>query len=222
MSQYDFESNYDGDWDDGGEIAWNEADWQRYLRDSDKEISRFIAVYNSVREKTDRLDEAAHLMGWDNDDWSVIEDELGFAEESALNDQEEDEACTDSDPYTIHKHPVYISTTALYVYLRASWEHLMRNNRVQPQANLVWSYCASLADGERHSLLGAQSLDLGDYQLAVCHFKKSHSALNESLRLNRLFEHHNTKIRSDYLEETSLRMHDIREVWLRVMQDCRR
>ena len=95
MSQYDFESNYDGDWDDGGEIAWNESDWQRYLRDSDKEVSRFIAVYNSVREKTDRLDEAAHLMGWDNDDWSVIEDELGFAEESALNDQEEDEACVD-------------------------------------------------------------------------------------------------------------------------------
>ena len=163
-------------------------------------------------------------MGWDREDWSALEDDelLGYEGEGTLQDETTEDSFADSDPYTIHKHPVYVSNTALYSYLRASWEHLMRHNRAQPQANLAWSYCASLADGERHSLLGGQSLDLGDYQLAICHFKKSHAALNESLRLNRLFEHHNTKILSDYLEETSLRMHDIREVWLRVMQDCRR
>ena len=224
MSQYDFESNYDNDWDDGGEIAWNESDWQRYLRDSDKEVSRFIAVYNSVKEKPDRLDEAAHLMGWDREDWSALDDDelLGYEGEGTLQDETTEDSFADSDPYTIHKHPVYVSNTALYAYLRASWEHLMRHNRAQPQANLAWSYCASLADGERHSLLGAQSLDLGDYQLAICHFKKSHAALNESMRLNRLFEHHNPKMFNDYLAEATLRMHDLREIWLRVMQDCRR
>ena len=220
MSQYDFENPYDGDWDEGGDLAWSEAHWQRYLRDSDKEVSRFIAVYNSVKDKQERLDEAAHLMGWDREDWSALDEELGFEEEDAIRPDEDDFA--DPDPYTIHKHPVYVATTALYVYLRASWEHLMRHNRTQPPSHLSWSYGASLADGERHSLLGAQSLDLGDYQLAICHFKKSHAALNESMRLNQLFEHHNPHSYQDYLAETNLRMHDLREIWLRVIQDCRR
>ena len=31
MSQYEFESNQDGDWDDNEEVAWNEADWQNFF-----------------------------------------------------------------------------------------------------------------------------------------------------------------------------------------------
>ena len=45
MSQYDFENNQDGEWDDSGEVAWNEADWQKFLRNADKEISKFISAY---------------------------------------------------------------------------------------------------------------------------------------------------------------------------------
>ena len=219
MSQYDF----DNDWDDGGDIAWNEADWQRYLRNSDKQVSRFISAYNSVRESDNRLDETAHLMGWDREDWHATDDdELLDSETGAISDEDLcDESFADNDPYTIHKHPIYVSTTALYAYLRATWEHLMRHNRLQPEASLAWSFCASLSDGERHSLLGAQSLDLGDYHLAVCHFKKAHSALNESLRLNRMFEHHNSRKMVDYITESQIRMHDIREIWLRVIHDCR-
>ena len=50
MSQYEFESNHDGDWDDNEEVAWNEADWQDFLRKSDKEVARFITVYNKVKK----------------------------------------------------------------------------------------------------------------------------------------------------------------------------
>ena len=70
----------------------------------------------------------------------------------------------------------------------------MRHNRKQPEASLSWSYCASLADAERHCLLAANCLDLGDFLLAVCHLKKAHSALNESMRLNRLFSHQSPKV----------------------------
>ena len=70
-------------------------------------------------------------------------------------------------------------------------------------------------------MLAANSLDLGDYLLAVCHFKKAHSALNESMRLNRLFTHHSEKLFLKYLRETDIRMHDLREIWLRIIQDCR-
>tara|TARA_B100001093_G_scaffold506446_1_gene565353 strand:- start:773 stop:1069 length:297 start_codon:yes stop_codon:yes gene_type:complete len=97
----------------------------------------------------------------------------------------------------------------------------MRNNRNQAAPHLAWSYCASLADGERHSLLAANCLDLGDFLLAVCHFKKAHSALNESLRLNRLFSHQVDSITQKYQRESNMRLHDLREIWLRVMHDCR-
>ena len=79
-----------------------------------------------------------------------------------------------------------------------------------------------MADGERHSLLAANSLDLGDYLLAVCHLKKAHAALNESLRINRLFSHQSNKVLEEYFKETNLRLHDLREIWLRVMHDCRK
>ena len=56
MSQYEFESNQDGEWDDSGDVAWNEADWQKFLRNADKEVSKFISAYNKVSGKQDRID----------------------------------------------------------------------------------------------------------------------------------------------------------------------
>ena len=40
MSQYEYEGNNEGDWDEGGDLAWNESDWQIFLRNSDKEVAR--------------------------------------------------------------------------------------------------------------------------------------------------------------------------------------
>ena len=222
MSQYEFESNQDGDWDDNEEVAWNEADWQNFLRKSDKEVARFITVYNKVKNDPDRLDAAATLMGWQRDDWSSVDEiELEEDEIQQARHLELDEV-RKIDPYTIHRHPVFISSTALFSYLRASWEHFMWHNRKQPEASLSWSYCASLADAERHCLLAANCLDLGDFLLAVCHLKKAHSALNESMRLNRLFSHQSPKVFQNYLSETDLRMYDLRDIWLRIISDCRR
>ena len=97
----------------------------------------------------------------------------------------------------------------------------MLGNKESNESDLVWGYSVSLADAEKHCIMAANSLDLGDFLLAVCHFKKAHSALNESMRINRLFKHQNPKIVKDYIEETDIRMHDLREIWLRVMSDCR-
>ena len=51
MSQYEFDSNNEGEWEDNGDIAWNEADWQKFLRNSDKEVSRFISAYNKTKNE---------------------------------------------------------------------------------------------------------------------------------------------------------------------------
>ena len=82
------------------------------------------------------------------------------------------EEINNMDPYTIHRHPIYITSNALFSYLRASWEQLMRNNKEKNESDLVWGYSVSLADAEKHCIMAANSLDLGDFLLAVCHFKK--------------------------------------------------
>lgn len=222
MSQYEFEGSSEGDWEEGGDLAWNEADWQLFLRNSDREIARFMTAYNKVKDQDDRLDAAASLMGWHRDDWSSTDEiELDENDLPSVKPMEIEEInCMD--PYTIHRHPIYITSNALFSFLRASWEQLMRSNKKQNDCDLVWGYSVSLADAEKHCIMAANSLDLGDFLLAVCHFKKAHSALNESMRINRLFKHHNSKKFKNYLKETNIRMYDLREIWLRVMSDCRR
>ena len=223
MSQYDFDNfHFDGEWDDAGEIAWGEAEWQKYLRDSDTEITRFITVYNGVIERPDRLDEAAHLMGWDREDWAIgDEEEEGVEEEGQPSGVEPFDA---NAPYTIHRHPVYIATTALYLHARRNWEHFLSMASSKTDSQFVWQYASSLRDGEMHASLGVQCLDLGDNQLAVCHFKQAHSALNETLGMNSRLSDLHTQLPSlsKYQEDIRKRLLDLREIWLRVIQECRR
>ena len=221
MSQYVFENNQDGEWDDSGDVAWNEADWQKFLRNADKEVSKFISAYNKVSGKEDRIDATAAIMGWHRDDWSSLDEELDEEMIKQIRPVEMEEL-SKMEPYTIHRHPIYISATGLYAYLRTAWEHYMRNNREKSSSHLSWSYCASLSEGERHSVLASNCLDLGDFLLAVCHLKKAHAALNESLRLNRLFTHQSDSVFETYQSESNMRLHDLREIWLRVMHDCRK
>ena len=120
MSQYEFDNNQEGDWDENEDIAWNEADWQRFLRNSDKEVSRFISAYNKVKHESDRLDAAAVIMGWHRDDWSSIDD-LDFEEDEDILRNAKPLDIDDvrkMDPYTLHRHPVFITATALFSYFK--------------------------------------------------------------------------------------------------------
>ena len=222
MSQYDYDNNQEGEWEDPESTAWNEADWQIYLRNSDQEITKFITAYNKCREHSDRLESASKIMGWMKEDWTCLDDlEMEEDQIKEIRPLPLDEL-QKMEPYTVHKHPVYIASTALFCFLRSSWEHMMMNNRKKLDPQLSWSYCSSLSDAEKHAILAANCLDLGDFLLALNHLKRAHAALNESMRINRLFSHHNEKIFEEYLVESDVRMHDLREIWLRVMSDCRR
>jgi len=223
MSQYDFDNfHFDGEWDDAEEIAWGESEWQKYLSCSDSEITRFITIYNSVIERADRLDEAAHLMGWDREDWAIGEDDE--LPEETTEEISSEESFGANAPYTIHRHPVYIATTALYLHARKNWEHFLSMGGSKTEAQFVWQYASSLRDGEIHASLGVQCLELGDNQLAVCHFKQAHSSLNETLRMNSHLSNLHPYLPSltKYQEDVRKRLLDLREIWLRVIQECRR
>src|SRR4051812_12444863 len=56
MSNFDSDGGPESEWDDRGELAWNEFDWERYLREQDEAIHRYLRFYESAKDSADRID----------------------------------------------------------------------------------------------------------------------------------------------------------------------
>jgi hypothetical protein len=232
MSDPNFEHS-DGNWDETpSEPHWGEAQWRKYLKDSDLDTAKFLSIYASLKDQPNHLDEVAIQMGWDAEDISLT-DEFSSSE----TEEEESEARFDSAddaPYTLHRHPVIVVTRALYRYLHQSWEHYMANcmalqngQSQQPQNQhtlsplLCWNYANSLHQAEMNVLLSIQAIDLGDFGLTICHLKNSLSALNQTLALLDQVTHPDPEFVTSFRKENYIRLFDLREMWIRVMSDCR-
>ena len=216
MSNPNF-NHSEGDWEEfSSEPSWGESQWRSYLQGSDKDTERFLSVYNSVKNKPNHLDEVATLMGWDVEDISLT-DEFTFIEE----DEERPSSENSSAPYTLHRHPVFVFTRALYRYLHQSWEHYMLHSERSLTPKISWDYSNSLHQGEMNVLLSIQALDLGDYGLSICHLKNSLSALNQTLSLLDQLDHPSSAFLNGFRKEAQIRIYDLRELWIRVMGDCR-
>lgn len=214
MTNSDSDGLFDNDWEDRGELAWSEADWQKYLGEQEAAVRDYIKHYDQLPEGTDRIDETARRMGWDQNQTIEVNDEDD-------DDDESDDAFDgDWDPYTLHRNPVYISTRALYVSLLAHWERVA----VQPDcipAALGVTLQALLYRGHEQALQAVQALEMGDYTLAVCLFKRALRELN--LTFARISEPDvaTTPQAQRYREYALPRLFDLREIWLRVMNECR-
>ncbi len=214
----------DGDgpneWDDRGDLVWNEFDWEEYLRQQDEVVGRYIAFYEQLIDHPQRLDETAHFMGWDKQEWSIESEE--FDDEDDDEDDDDDSPSTpnrSADPYTLLKNHIYIATKALYSSLRARWEAIASDSAKVPQA-LAIKVCVALQRGEEQAIVAIQALDFGDYAMAVSQFKR---ALRE---LNQTFSHfgeqpNDSAALKHFREEAMIRLFDLREMWLRVMHECR-
>lgn len=223
MVDYNFESN-DSSWGDqfSNESNWDEAQWRNYLKITEKDSARFLSIYNTIKDKKNHLDEAAHLMGWDEDDISLIDDEKDSnfheLEDSFITENENSHF---SHPYTLHKHPVFIVTKSLYKYINQSWGSFLKDNNCDVSALLSWNFSKSLHDGEINVLLAIQSLDFGDFGLAICHLKNSLFEINKSIKILHELSQEETQIIKDFTKELMIRIFDLRELWIRVINDCR-
>jgi len=178
MSDFDPESFPEYDWDGCGDLVWNEFDWERYLREQDDTLHRYLGYYESLKDHPERIDEVAHLMGWDTGQWNP-DAEAGAppkAEPTPASPQS-----TPIEPYTLHKNPVFVATKAIYLSLKRSWERLAIDPARVPQP-LALAVQTSLYRGEEHAVLGAQALDLGDYAMAISLFKRALDELNAPSR----------------------------------------
>jgi hypothetical protein len=204
MNDFDSDGPSENEWEEQGELAWNEFDWERYLRERGEDIERYLECYGKAVAHPERLDEAARLMGWDAEGW---------------NDDEISESLP-PEPYTFHRNPVFISTRALFVGLRRSWEPLARDPDSVPR-ELAISFLTALHSAEMQSLQAIQALDLGDFTLAVSVFKRSLVDLNACFALaddrHMLFPDRLAGFRA----AARPMLFDLREVWLRVMGECR-
>ena len=136
MTNYNFEGQSEGDWDDRGNLSWSEADWQQFLKRQDKEVSRFLNFYDACPvEQSERLDWVARQMGWDSEDWSVSD----FPEEDEGNESwnpgnGEARDMPDNDPYTLHRHPVYVVTKGIFCQLRYFWRKILQEEESKADA----------------------------------------------------------------------------------------
>ncbi len=217
MSDPNFDHS-EGDWEEfSGEPNWSESQWRNYLKGSDRDTARFLSIYNSVKDEPNHLDKVASLMGWDTEDISMTDD-FNFSE---LEEDETPAPENEGAPYTLHRHPVFVVSRSLYRYLHKSWEHFLSHSEGQVSAKLSWDYANSLHQAEMNVLLSIQALDLGDFGLSICHLKNSLSALNQTLSLLNQLTHSNQSFVDGFRYEARIRLYDLRELWIRVMGDCR-
>lgn len=216
MSDPESDGLFENDWNEAGDVAWNEFDWEKYLRAQDDILHRYLARYESLKNHPDRIDEAARRMGWDVEgDADGRDDDMDGADQTAASAGDDD-----LDPYTLHKNPVFVATRAIYLSLKRGWERIADDPGKVPQP-VALSLQSSLYRGEEHALLGIHALDFGDYAMAVSLFKRALDELNRSLALangpatgaNRHF--------AAWRDDALPRLFDLREIWLRVMAECR-
>lgn len=225
MTNYNFEGQPDGDWDDRGNISWSELDWQQFLSRREKEVAKMLHLYNECpTDSVERLDWVARQMGWDSEDWSVSdfiegEDDPDDDGERWKGEAEGSESI-DSDPYTLHRHPVFVVCSGLFLHLRYIWRQVITEKNEAVDSLRSWDFGECLNEAEKHTLVAMQCMDMGDFLLCVVHMKRSLRGINLAMSL--LPELITLASGNDTLQEMLYtRLFDLREVCLRVIHDCR-
>lgn len=216
MSNFDPNPPSDNEWDERGDLAWNEFDWEQYLREQDDVLHRYLAFYEQLRDHPERIDEVAHYMRLGEGIWHT---------DSAKDDDDDTDADDDdsfsAEPYTLHKSPVFIATKAIYLSVKRAWERIATDASKVPQP-LAITFQTSLHRGEEHAMLAVQALDFGDYAMATSLLKRALAELNQTLALltGGCSEKSSRALRN-FHDDTLPRLFDLREIWLRVMNECR-
>jgi hypothetical protein len=217
MKNSDSDSSPESNWDERGELAWNEFDWENYLREQDDVVRRYLVHYEGLKDHPARIDEIAHLMGWDEETWNTDQnDEMEGPVDAAAVDYGE----FDLEPYTLHKNPVFVATKAIYLSLTYMWQRLASDPAKVAQP-LALAFQMPLHRGEQQASLAIQALDLGDYAMAISLFKRALREINTALSLldDRAAARHPAM--ATFRDNALPRLFDLREIWLRVMSECR-
>ena len=220
MSNFDPNSPSENEWDERGDLAWNEFDWEQYLREQDDVLHRYLAFYEQLRDHPARIDEVAHFMRWDEGVWTSESVSLTEDASDEEEDEDEEEEAYNAEPYTLHKSPVFIATKAIYLSLKRGWERIAIDAAKVPQP-LAVAVQTSLYRGEEQAVLAVQALDFGDFAMAISLLKRALRELNQTLALLDERAAATSRALDHFCHDAQPRLFDLREIWLRVMNECR-
>jgi hypothetical protein len=209
MSDFDSDNLSENEWEENGDLAWNEFDWEVYLREQEGAIHRYLGFYESLPAGPERIDVVADKMGWDRSDTEEVE-EREAPEKVIFSDE----------IYTLQKNPVYIASKALFLSLRRRWITVASSPGTVPQPVAI-SFLSSLHACEEQAVMAIHALDFGDYTMAICLFKRALSELNGCFAHIGSEAADNSVVVRTSREDLRQRLFDIREIWLRVISDCR-
>lgn len=212
MTNQDSDGMFEGEWEDRSELTWNEADWEKYLAEQEKAVREYLAAYEAAGFAPDRIDQVARQLGWES------AEEEATVEPAAECLDDADEFPDSWEPYTLHRNPVYVATKALYLGMISRWEKECAGSRDLP-ASTAFAVLGTLHRGEDCALHGIHALEMGDYTLAVCFFKRALRELNGSMAA--LAATADRPELAGYRAFATPRLFDLREIWLRVMNECR-
>lgn len=213
MNDFNADGAPDGDGEERDELSWTEFDWERYLRQQDAAIAKYLEHYDSLSANPDRIDEAARLMGWEEDGWDTEgTDDIDF--DNLPEDWD------DLEPYSVHRNPVFVATKAIF-------SGLWRRMGAFPQlpdptvSKAIVGLGAICHQAEDAASMAIHALDLGDYAMAVSLFKRGLRALNAALAAVAALESMTAPGCQEFAAAARLRLFDLREICLRVMEECR-
>lgn len=211
MANFEYDSSSDNEWDDSWDTIWNEFDWERYLDSEKDEVRKYQKFYNKLMRSESRLDEVALFMGWESGNSTG---ELQETAETSLD-------AVPDEPYTLHKHPLFIASKALHEWLTEKWIQHISLCEGQVASTTALKVQNAIGKSDYYGLLAVTALDLGDYALAIAYFKRGLVALNTLLAILLEVEELNVAALKAYSKQAKTRLFDIREIWLRVTADCR-
>ena len=210
MGNHDYESNSENNWEDGWEAtSWNEFNWEQYLRSEEDQVAKYQTLYNKLTRSANRLDEVALFMGWQQNPAVQAEGS------DPLDSQEEEQ------PYTFHKHPLFIANKALHGWLTKNWTQHAALCSEQLSTAKALALQSSFGESDYYGLLAVTALDMDDFALAIAYFKRGMVSINQSLSLIAEFESTAVEPLPQFARQARIRLFDIREIWLRVSSDCR-
>ncbi|MCH6255755.1 hypothetical protein MLD52_04305 [Puniceicoccaceae bacterium K14] len=213
MENFDNESQSDNNWDDHNwESAWNEFDWERYLKSEDNEVLKYQKLYSKLVKSQNRLDEVALYMGWDS---------ANLPEQTSIDSSSGQQLENSEAPYTLHRHPLFIASKALHSWLQEKWmQHSsLASQYISPELALKLS--SSFSQSDYQGLLAVMALDMGDYALAIAYLKRGMASINDSFAALEEISQLEIEPLPRYVTQAKIRLFDIRDIWLRVVADCR-
>lgn len=219
MSNFYPENYHEGDSEDQEDVVWNELDWYQYLSRNKQDVRKLIEYYKKVKNnRSGYLEDLTKLMGWTSFAFFDFEEHGGeqiyIDSSSSLSQNEDEYEVIELEPYTIHKNPLCIFTMGLYQFIQEQCEELLAGQHGISAINM-WRLSTSMSEGRSNIILATYSIDLGDYMLAICHLKLALKAVNESLYVVSQLP------TLPQVREISLTLFSLREVFIKISNDCR-